>query len=209
MSNDVYLHITNLPPASIEQLHAFVNGLPQATVTPDFGPTVEAAREFLIKATPDAAALVELAVVGNGKALGADFRAQRGDRLNGATTSVTRTVKFLIRKGIWPVDLPELLTPTSAGSEGWSKTHSYTLAPRALDAFRQALGGRPASAPEPATVALGRLAALYTRLGHSEDDAIDQAGDLLRAHTSELADLLRAHHHPAAAALLDDIEFDA
>ncbi|MGW7439591.1 hypothetical protein [Streptomyces sp. NPDC054849] len=36
----------------------------------------------------------------------------------------------VIREGIWPADLPKLLSPTAAGSEGWSKTHAYTLPPR-------------------------------------------------------------------------------
>ncbi|MFD6967722.1 hypothetical protein [Streptomyces sp. NPDC059979] len=211
MSSAVHLHITNLPPESVQRLHEFITGLPPAAVTADPGPTAAAARAFLARATPDAQALVALAVADGGRALGADFRARRGDRLNGATTSITRTVQALIREGIWPADLPRLLTPTAAGSEGWSKTHAYTLAPRALAPFREALTPQAsaAPAPQPIAAALGQLAVLFEQLGHDEDTALERARELLRVHTAELAGLLRTHGHPQAATFLGGTGVDA
>ncbi|MGW0562909.1 hypothetical protein ACWDZ4_20375 [Streptomyces sp. NPDC003016] len=152
MSDGYTLHITNAPPDWHEKLHELVAQLPAETITSDPVPTVEAAVNLIERTTLDAIHLLRLAVQGDGRALGADFRAQRGEgRLNGATTSLTRAVKALIKQGIWPESVPEVITSTKAGPEGWRKTHAYYMPPALVSVFRAAflrIDPRPPGDPQ-------------------------------------------------------------
>ncbi|MFJ7159215.1 hypothetical protein ACIQUQ_30310 [Streptomyces sp. NPDC101118] len=157
--------------------------------------------------------LLRLALEGNGRADGPTYRERHGEgSLNGATTTLTRTIKAGIREQWWPADLPRLLLPTGPEKEGWSKTAAYHLTDpdRLLPVLREAFAqydngrgraGRPAPAGH-ASTALARLTALYEEAGHRPDHALAFATDLLAQHANEHATMLRAHGHHQAADLL-------
>jgi hypothetical protein len=187
------LHIDDPSPEWL----ALAAAQPAGTVTaetPEPHLTAEAADQLIELVTPDAAHLLKLATVGDGRALGADFRAQRGEgRLNGATTSITRTVNSLTKKGIWPAEVGNPLTSTTAGKEGWSKTYAYHLDARALPAFRAAFARRESPGRGNPQAVLDRLAELYEEMGHRDIDARKFAEDFLTEHADDLAAWLKTH----------------
>ncbi|MGI5484981.1 hypothetical protein [Streptomyces lavendofoliae] len=150
--------------------------------------TVEAAARLIELVTPDAAYLLNLATDGDGRALGVDFRAQRGEgRLNGATTSITCTIKSLIKLGIWPVDVGNPLTPTTAGKEGWSKTYAYHLAPYALPALRAAFARKETPRTGDPQRVVDRLVGMYEEMGRPTHLAREFAAAFLDEHADDLA----------------------
>lgn len=149
--------------------------------------TTEAAARLIELVTPDAAYLLKLATDGDGRALGADFRAQRGEgRLNGATTSITRTINSLTKQGIWPADVGNPLTPTTAGKEGWSKTYAYHLNPRALPAFRAAFTRTETPRTGDPQRVIDRLIVMYEEMGRPTHLARECAADFLNEHADDL-----------------------
>ncbi|MFJ4342605.1 hypothetical protein [Streptomyces sp. NPDC088915] len=188
--NDSYtLHISGAPPDFFDKVHALLARLPAGALTTGDTPTVETAAELFDRVTPDARHLIRLAVEGDGRALGADFRAQRGEgRLNGATTSLTRAVKSLTEKGRWPASVPGVLTSTKAGPEGYRKTHAFTMPPALVPVFRTALQRHnkpPAGDPQ---AIVGHLAELLEDLvGMTHEGAREFAQDFLERHAGDLA----------------------
>lgn len=142
MEPHLTLHVTGAPPEWLEKLTGLISELgPEAAAAEpaDPLPTARAALLLIESVTVDARHLIRLAVEGSGRADGGTFRAQRGDgRLNGATTSLTRTLKSGITKGWWPAEVPRVLTPTGPDKNGWTKTAAYHLDQGLLPAFREA-----------------------------------------------------------------------
>ncbi|MFK3734674.1 hypothetical protein ACI2LJ_30910 [Streptomyces sp. NPDC088090] len=197
MSDAYTLHITGAPPEWFDKMHALLAQLPAGTLTADDTPTVEAAFELFTRVTPDAKHLIRLAVAGNGHALGADFRAQRGEgRLNGATTSLTRAARTLTEQGRWPPSVPGVLTSTKAGPEGYRKTHAFTMVPALVPVFRTAIqqyDKGPAGDPQ---AAIDRLAEVFENLGSCTREAASQAArDFLQRHADDLAAWLAHRPH--------------
>ncbi|MFE3608342.1 hypothetical protein [Streptomyces goshikiensis] len=188
MSDAYTLHISGAPPDFFDKMHALVAQLPAGALTDGDTLTVETAVELFDRVTLDAQHLLRLAVEGNGRALGADFRAQRGEgRLNGATTSIARAVKSAAEKGRWPASVPGVLTSTKAGTEGYRKTHAFTMAPALVPVFRAAIQrhDKP-SAGDPQAI-VGHLAELYEEMGHPAHRARELAEDFLDQHAGDLA----------------------
>ncbi|MFF7816046.1 hypothetical protein ACFZCF_29575 [Streptomyces sp. NPDC007945] len=187
MSDAYTLHVTGAPPDWFDKMHALLAQLPDGTLTTGDTLTVEAAFDLFARVTPDARHLIRLAVDGNGRALGADFRARHGEgRLNGATTSLTRAVKALTAQGRWPASVPGVLTSTKAGPEGYRKTHAFTMAPALVPVFRAAIhryDKGPAGDPE---AVVNNLALLYEELGRG-DQARHLALRFLTRHADDLA----------------------
>ncbi|NEA18966.1 hypothetical protein [Streptomyces halstedii] len=169
-------------------MYALVARLPAGALTAGDTPTIEAAAELLDRVTLDARHLIRLAVEGDGRALGADFRAQRGEgRLNGATTSLTCAVKALSKEGRWPASVPGVLISTKAGPEGYRKTHAFTMPSALVPVFRAALRRHDKPADGNPEAALGHLAELYEEMGRPAHIARELAQDFLERHAGDLA----------------------
>ncbi|MFJ6722223.1 hypothetical protein [Streptomyces sp. NPDC091259] len=218
MERDFALYVHGASQEWLDRLARMFAELPTGAAVPSLSPVTAAAAYRLIdNVTLDARHLLRLAVEGDGKAAGATFRAQRGEgKLNGATTSLTRILKSGIKAGWWPADVPRVLKPTGPDRNGWSKTAAYHLDEALLPVFREAFADydqrnrHGEHTPTPASTvhaerptALARLTEVYAEQGHPHHRAVDFATDLLAQHTDELADLLRAHGHTAAAEDLD------
>ncbi|MFF0754365.1 hypothetical protein [Streptomyces sp. NPDC004267] len=197
MSDTYTLHITGAPPDWFEKMHALVAQLPADALTADDTLTVETAFDLFDRVTPDAKHLLRLAVAGNGRALGADFRAQRGEgRLNGATTSITLAVKALRKKGSWPASAPDVLTSTKAGPEGYRKTHAFYMTAALVPVFRAAIQRHdkpPAGDPQ---AMVGHLAVVFEEMGFSTPVARESAQEFLERHADDLAAWLAHHSGP-------------
>ncbi|MGW3389528.1 hypothetical protein [Streptomyces cinereoruber] len=188
MSDTYTFHINGAPPDFFDKVHALLAQLPAGALTTGDTLSVETALDLIDRVTPDARHLIRLAVEGNGRALGADFRAQRGEgSLNGATTSLTLAVKALKKEGRWPASVPGVLISTKAGPEGYRKTHAFTMPPALVPVFRAALQRHdkpPAGDPE---AVVGHLAELYEEMGRPAHAAREFAQDFLERHAGDLA----------------------
>ncbi|GAA2462982.1 hypothetical protein [Streptomyces lavendulocolor] len=196
MATRLILHIDDPTPEWLALAAAQPPGtLTAATDVPAL--TTEAAARLIELVTPDAAYLLKLATDGDGRALGADFRAQRGEgRLNGATTSITRTINSLTRQGVWPAGVSNPLTPTTAGKEGWSKTYAYHLNPRALPAFRAAFTRTETPRTGDPQRVIDRLIGMYEEMGRPTHLARECAADFLNEHADDLAAWLLTRRTP-------------
>lgn len=188
MSDAYTVRISGAPPDFFDKMHALVAQLPAGALTTGDTLTVETAFDLFDRVTPDAKHLIRLAVEGNGRALGADFRAQRGEgSLNGATTSLTLAVKALKKEGRWPESVPGVLISTKAGPEGYRKTHAFTMPPALVPVFRAALqrhGKPPAGDPQ---AVVDHLVAMYEEMGRPTHRARQCAQDFLEQHADDLA----------------------
>ncbi|MEU8541942.1 hypothetical protein AB0C52_18460 [Streptomyces sp. NPDC048717] len=198
---DVYtLHITGAPPEWFERMHALAAQLPAGALTAGDTLTVDSAVHLLDRVTPDARELLRLAVRGNGRALGADFRAQCGEEgLNGATTSLSCHVKALMKQGKWPESVPRVLTSTKAGKEGWRKTHAFHMPSALVPVFRVAFHRYDKGSEGDPQAAVGHLAELYEEMGRSTRDALKFAQEFLELHADDLAAWLAHRPHPSAS----------
>ncbi|MFF4442420.1 hypothetical protein [Streptomyces sp. NPDC001621] len=183
MTTRLTLHIDDPTPEWL----ALAAAQPAGSVTAEPYLTAAAATRLIELITQDAAFLLKLATDGDGRALGADFRTARGEtRLNGATTSIARTINSLTRQGIWPAEVGNPLTSTTAGKEGWSKTYAYHLDARALPAFREAFARvypTPVEVPEDA---LTHLAEIYEQGGREPEHARERAEAFFEQHADAL-----------------------
>ncbi|GHG04412.1 hypothetical protein ACFFSH_34135 [Streptomyces filamentosus] len=187
MSNSYTLHISGAPPEWFDKLYELATQLPTHTLTTGDAPTVEAASALYDRVTPDAKHLLRLAVQGNGRALGADFREQRGEgRLNGATTSLARATRTLTSQGNWPSSIPAVLTSTKAGPEGWRKTHAFHMPAALVPVFRTAIHQHDKGGAGAQSI-VGHLADVYMKAGHAPQDATEYAQEFLELHADDLA----------------------
>ncbi|MFJ5143019.1 hypothetical protein [Streptomyces sp. NPDC088707] len=187
MSDAYTLNISGAPPDFFDKMHELLAQLPDGALTPGDTPTVEAAFTLFDRVTLDAKHLLRLAVEGNGRALGADFRAQYGEaRLNGATTSLTRHLQSLTKAGDWPESVPRVLISTKAGTEGWRKTHAFSMAPALVPVFRVAIRRFDKGAGDPQAV-VDHLVALFEEMGRPTRDAREFAREFLEQHANDLA----------------------
>lgn len=187
MNNGYTLHITNAPPDWHEKLYALVSQLPADTLTSEAALTIQNAFDLFDRVTLDARHLLRLAVQGNGRALGADFRSERGEgRLNGATTSLTRQVKALTKQGRWPESIPEVLTSTKAGPEGYRKTHAFHMPATLVPVFRAAIHQHDKGSTGNPQAVLDHLTLLYEEIGRGEQ-AQRFAEQFLEGHADDLA----------------------